>query len=100
MVFGLAGLIRVLRRLPGRASWEVERLGEVPGAPNEEWALGGAAKLPNGDEIAGIHDELAIAEADQRAVLHFADHFYSQSEILSHFLLYVRVHSSPSLIEI
>ena len=63
-------------------------------------ALGGTRELASVDEIAGIHNELAIAEADQSAVCHFAKNFYSQSKILSHYLVYIRVHSSTSLIEI
>jgi hypothetical protein len=33
-------------------------------------------------------------------VLDFANYFYSQPKIFSHFLVSIRVHSSPSLIEI
>jgi hypothetical protein len=67
---------------------------------NEVWALGGAGELASGDEIAGIYHELSIPKADQSTVLHFTNHFYGQSKIFSHFLVSVRVHSSPSLIEI
>jgi hypothetical protein len=85
----------------GLAVWEVERLDdEVVQALQRGMGLGGAGKLASGDEIAGIHHEISIPEADQNAVLHFADHFYGQSKIFSHFLVSVRVHSSPSLIEI
>ena len=62
--------------------------------------LGRAGELASGDEIARIYDELSISEADQNAVFHFANHFYSQSKIFSHFLVSIRVHSQPSLFEI
>jgi hypothetical protein len=85
----------------GEVNAEVERpSGVSTGAPEEVMPLGGTRELASVDEIAGINNKLAIAEADQSAVCHFAKNFYSQSKILSHYLVYIRVHSSTSLVEI
>jgi hypothetical protein len=85
----------------GFCVWEVERLSDgVIQAPQRGVTLGGAGKLASGNEIVGIDHELSIPEADQSAVLDFANYFYSQPKIFSHFLVSIRVHSSPSLIEI
>lgn len=81
--------------------WEVERLIDgVVQALQRGVALRGAGEVAGGDEIAGIDHELSIPETDQSAVLDFANYFYSESKIFSHFLVSIRVHSSPSLIEI
>jgi len=81
--------------------WEVERLGDgVTQALQRGVTLGGAGEVASGNEIVGIDHELSIPEADQSAVFDFANYFYSQSKIFSHFLVSIRVHSSPSLFEI
>jgi hypothetical protein len=62
--------------------------------------LGGKGEVASGNEVAGIYYELSIPEADQSAVLDFANHFYSQSKVSSHFLVSVRVHRLTLLVEI
>ena len=81
--------------------WEVRALRIIPALQGVRLrGSGGLAELANEDEITSVHHELAIAETDQCTVVHFAKDFDCQSEILSHYLVCIRVHSPPSLVEI